>query len=165
MVRWHHGLNVHYRSVTKSCPALWDPMNYSMPGFSVLHCLLEFTQTVHDAIIFSGSIHVSVCVSALLFSMVIILIPHLFIHSPVVVYWICFLFLLLLLWMRLLWTFMYKFVWIHIPLMLSVYIGEKLLGQLLWWLILCVYLTRLWYPVIQPNINAGMTVEVFGRYH
>ena len=90
MVRWHHGLNVHYRSVTKSCPALWDPMNYSMPGFSVLHCLLEFTQTVHDAIIFSGSIHVSVCVSALLFSMVIILIPHLFIHSPVVVYWICF---------------------------------------------------------------------------
>ena len=54
MVRWHHELNVHYRSVTKSCPALWDPMNYSMPGFSVLHCLLEFAQThvhgVGDAI-------------------------------------------------------------------------------------------------------------------
>ena len=92
-------------------------------------------------------------------------IPHLFMHSPVVVHWICFYLFLLLLWMKLLWTFMYKFVWIHIPLMLSVYMGEKLPGQLLWWLILCFYLTSLWYPVIQPNINAGMTVEVFGRSH
>ena len=38
----------------KSCPALWDPMDYSVPGFPVLLCLLEFAQThvhwVNDAI-------------------------------------------------------------------------------------------------------------------
>ena len=32
-------------SVTKSCPALCDPMDYSTPGFPVLHYLLEFAQT------------------------------------------------------------------------------------------------------------------------
>ena len=32
-------------SVTQLCPTLWDPMNCSIPGFSVLHYLLEFTQT------------------------------------------------------------------------------------------------------------------------
>ena len=32
-------------SVTKSCPTLWNPMNYSMPGFSVHHYLPEFAQT------------------------------------------------------------------------------------------------------------------------
>ena len=41
-------------SVAKSCPTLWDPMDYSPPGFPVLHYLLEFTQTqvywVSDAI-------------------------------------------------------------------------------------------------------------------
>ena len=31
-------------SVTKSCPTLCDPMDYSMPGFPVLHYLLEFAQ-------------------------------------------------------------------------------------------------------------------------
>ena len=31
-------------SVTKSCPTLCDPMNYSSLGSSVLHCLLEFAQ-------------------------------------------------------------------------------------------------------------------------
>ena len=31
-------------SVVKSCPALWDPMDCSTPGFSVLHYLLEFAQ-------------------------------------------------------------------------------------------------------------------------
>ena len=30
-----------------SCVWLWDNMDYSMPGFPVLHCLPEFTQT-HD---------------------------------------------------------------------------------------------------------------------
>ena len=28
--------------VAKSCPTLSNPMDYSMPGFPVLHCLLEF---------------------------------------------------------------------------------------------------------------------------
>ena len=41
-------------SVTKLCPTLCDPMNCSTPGFSVDHCLPEFTQThvhlVGDAI-------------------------------------------------------------------------------------------------------------------
>ena len=32
-------------SVTKSCPTLCDPMDSSMPGFPVLHYLLEFIQT------------------------------------------------------------------------------------------------------------------------
>ena len=41
-------------SVTQSCPALCDPIDCSMPGFPVLHTLLEFAQThvhwVDDAI-------------------------------------------------------------------------------------------------------------------
>ena len=41
-------------SIAKSCPTLWDPMNLSTPGFSVLPCLPEFAQThvhwVSDAI-------------------------------------------------------------------------------------------------------------------
>ena len=31
-------------SVTKSCPALCNPMDYSVIGFPVLHCLLKFSQ-------------------------------------------------------------------------------------------------------------------------
>ena len=31
--------------VTKSCPTLWNPQDCSMPGFPVLHCLLEFAHT------------------------------------------------------------------------------------------------------------------------
>ena len=41
-------------SVTKLCPTLGDPMDYSTPGFPVLHLLLEFAQAhvhwVRDAI-------------------------------------------------------------------------------------------------------------------
>ena len=41
-------------SVTQSCPTLFDPMDWSMPGFPVLHRLPEFAQThvhwVGDAI-------------------------------------------------------------------------------------------------------------------
>ena len=33
-------------SVTKSCPTLGDPMNCSMPGFSVFHYVPEFAQTL-----------------------------------------------------------------------------------------------------------------------
>ena len=32
-------------SVAQSCLTLWDPMDYSMPGFPVLHQLPEFVQT------------------------------------------------------------------------------------------------------------------------
>ena len=42
------------RSVTQLCPTPCDPMDCNTPGFSVLHCLLEFAQThvhwVSDAI-------------------------------------------------------------------------------------------------------------------
>ena len=31
-------------SIAKSCPTLCDPMDYSIAGFPVLHCLLEFAQ-------------------------------------------------------------------------------------------------------------------------
>ena len=31
-------------SVTKCCPTLWQPMDCSMPGSSVPHCLPEFAQ-------------------------------------------------------------------------------------------------------------------------
>ena len=33
-------------SVTELSLTLWDPMDCSMPGFSVLHCLLELAQTL-----------------------------------------------------------------------------------------------------------------------
>ena len=32
-------------SVAKSCPTLCNPMECNMPGFPVLHCILEFAQT------------------------------------------------------------------------------------------------------------------------
>ena len=45
---------VQFSSVAQSCPTLCNPMNRSMPGLSVYHQLLEFTQThvhwVGDAI-------------------------------------------------------------------------------------------------------------------
>ena len=33
-------------SVTQSCPALCDPMDCSMPGFLILHCLLKLAETL-----------------------------------------------------------------------------------------------------------------------
>ena len=36
--------NYWFCSVAKSCPILCDPMVRSMPGFPVLHYLLEFAQ-------------------------------------------------------------------------------------------------------------------------
>ena len=37
--------NISCCSLTKSCPTLCDPMDCSMPGFPVLHCLPGFAQT------------------------------------------------------------------------------------------------------------------------
>ena len=37
--------SVQFSSVAQSCPTLWDPMNYSIPGLPVHHQLPEFTQT------------------------------------------------------------------------------------------------------------------------
>ena len=36
--------SVQFSSVTQSCPTLCEPMNFSTPGFSVLHYLPEFAQ-------------------------------------------------------------------------------------------------------------------------
>ena len=36
---------IHCCSVPKSCPTLCDPMDCNIPGFTVLHYLLEFAQT------------------------------------------------------------------------------------------------------------------------
>ena len=38
-------LGYQIRSVTQSCPTLYDPMNCSMPGLPVHHQLLEFIET------------------------------------------------------------------------------------------------------------------------
>ena len=41
--------SVQFCSVTQSCPALFDPMDCSTPGFPVYHQLLELDQThVHQ---------------------------------------------------------------------------------------------------------------------
>ena len=49
---WHD--TICYCSINKLCLTLWDPMDCSTPGFSVLHYLLEFAQShvhwVGDAI-------------------------------------------------------------------------------------------------------------------
>ena len=46
--------NFQFSSIPQSCPTLCDPMDCSMPGFPVLHCLLALAQThvhwVSDAI-------------------------------------------------------------------------------------------------------------------
>ena len=46
--------SLQFSSVPQLCPALWNPMDCSMPGFPVYHQLLELTQThvhqVSDAI-------------------------------------------------------------------------------------------------------------------
>ena len=40
-------VSIQFSSVTQSCPTLYDPMDCSMPGFSVHHQLSELAQT-HD---------------------------------------------------------------------------------------------------------------------
>ena len=52
-----HNCAIALNWVAKSCPAFWNPMDCSMPGFPVLHCLSEFAQThVHGV---SGAIQLS----------------------------------------------------------------------------------------------------------
>ena len=47
------------RLVAKSRPALCDPMDWSMPGFPILHCLLEFSQT--HVLLVSPPSHLILC--------------------------------------------------------------------------------------------------------
>ena len=60
-----NNMNVCYCSVPKSCPTLCDPMDYSTPGFPVLHYLPEFTQ-VHVIESVISSKHLILCVPSLL---------------------------------------------------------------------------------------------------
>ena len=55
-------------SVAKSCPTLFDPMNCSTPGFSVLHYFPEFSQTqfIQSVIQFNLSNHLILCCPLLL---------------------------------------------------------------------------------------------------
>ena len=50
----HNKWNYQFSSVTQSCPTLCNPMDWSMPGFSAHHPLVELVQThvhwVGDAI-------------------------------------------------------------------------------------------------------------------
>ena len=54
LLLYHYFQLSHFCSVAKSCLTLWDPMDCSMPGFPVLHSLLELADThvhwVSDAI-------------------------------------------------------------------------------------------------------------------
>ena len=43
------GPNIKCCSVTQLCPTLWDPMDYSMPGFHVLHYLPEFESVMSSS--------------------------------------------------------------------------------------------------------------------
>ena len=45
MKRCSTSLIIQLSSVTQSCPALCDPMDFSIPGLTVHHQLPEFTQT------------------------------------------------------------------------------------------------------------------------
>ena len=40
MLELHYSHSVQFSSVAQSCPALCDPMDFSMPGFPILHHLL-----------------------------------------------------------------------------------------------------------------------------
>ena len=54
-------------SVAQLCPTLWDPMNYSTPGFPVLHNLQEFAQIhFHWA---GDAIYVILCIFSFAFSL------------------------------------------------------------------------------------------------
>ena len=47
LIQLRTGFLIHHScsSVAKLCMTLWDPMDWSMPGFPVLYYLLEFAQT------------------------------------------------------------------------------------------------------------------------
>ena len=63
-------LSVQFSSVTQSCPTLCDPMDCSMPGFPVLHHLLEFAWII--------SIELVVPSNHLILSYPLLLMPSIF---------------------------------------------------------------------------------------
>ena len=73
-------------SVTKLCPTLWDPMDYSMPGFPVLHYLLEFAQFMSfESVMLSN--HLILCCPRLLLSLVFPIIRVFFNKSALHIRW------------------------------------------------------------------------------
>ena len=71
-------------SVTKSFPTLCDPVNCSMPGFPVLHYLLEFAQT-HVPWVIMPSNHLVLCCPLLLLPSVF---PRIRVFSNKLALWI-----------------------------------------------------------------------------
>ena len=70
-------------SVTKSCPTLWDPMDYSMPGFPYL---LEFAQFMSfESVMLSN--HLILCCPLLLLSLVFPIIRVFFNKSALHIRW------------------------------------------------------------------------------
>ena len=57
--KWLYGVS-YCCSVTKSCPILWDLVDYSMPGFPVHHQLPELTQTVSIKSVMPSN-HLTLC--------------------------------------------------------------------------------------------------------
>ena len=55
-------------SVTKSCPTLCDPMDCSMPGFPVLHCLLKFLKVMSTEFVVLSNHLILCCLLLLLLS-------------------------------------------------------------------------------------------------
>ena len=52
-----HTTQYQFSSVSQSCPALCNPMDYSMPGLPVHHQLPEFTQThIHESVMSSNQL-------------------------------------------------------------------------------------------------------------
>ena len=49
-----------FSSIAQSCPTLYDPMEYSIPGLPVYHRLSEFTQT-HSIEFVMPSNHLILC--------------------------------------------------------------------------------------------------------
>ena len=59
ILKINHG-SVQFSSVIQLCLTLWDPMDYSTPGFPICHQLLELTEThVHQAVMPSN--HLILC--------------------------------------------------------------------------------------------------------
>ena len=57
-------------SVTQSCLTLCDPMDCSMPGFPVLHCLLEFVELMSIEAVMPSN-HPILCRPLLLLSLIL----------------------------------------------------------------------------------------------
>ena len=74
-------------SVAKSCPTICGPMTCSMPGFPVLHYLLQFAQThIHESVMPSN--HLILCCPLLLLPSIFPSIRVVFVESALRIRWL-----------------------------------------------------------------------------